>query len=131
MLERQAGVDRGVDPDRLGREQQRQHLGAVDRHDRDGVAAPHSQLGQRGRGPMHVAGELGEGSDERRVEMLGIGEHGHGHAIRPQVGRPRYELVGARGQAAFAQRDALDRGQVIGALEGRPQQVVPGSQQRP
>ena len=62
MLERQARVDRGVDPDRLGREQQRQHLGAVDRHDRDGIAAPYSEFRQHGHGPMHVAGKVGEGS---------------------------------------------------------------------
>ena len=60
--------------------------------------------------------------------MLSFGKHGHGRTIRPQLSRPRYELVGARGESAFAQRDALDRAQLIWALEARPQQAVLGSQ---
>ena len=106
MLGGQAGIDRGIDPDFLGRQQQRQHLGAVDGHDRHGVTTPHSHLGQHGRGPVHVGGKLGECPDERRVEGLGTrqqdtaGRSGDSSAARRTssyvlVGSPR-SLSGTR-----------------------------------
>ena len=122
VLRRQAGIDRRVDPNRLGGKQQRQQLRAVDRDDRDRVTPLHAQLGQHGRGSMHVAGELCERPDERRVEALRVGQHRHGRAIGPQLSRPPHQLVGARRQAAIAQRDALDRGQLRGSAEGWPEQ---------
>ena len=124
VLRRQARIDRGVDPDRLGGEQQRQQLRAVDRDDRDRVAATHAELGQHGRGSVHVASELRERPDERCVEALRVGQHRHGRAIGPQLGRPPHQLVGARGQAAIAQPNALDRGQLRRSAEGWPEQIV-------
>ena len=72
VLGRQARIDRGVDADRLRGEQQRQQLRAIDRHDRDRVIATHAQLGQHGRGSVHVASELRVRPDERRVEALRV-----------------------------------------------------------
>ena len=128
VLGRQAGIDRGIDPDCLRGEQQRHHLGAVDRNDRYGLATPHPQLDQDGGRPVDVAPELSEGPHERRPEGLGVREHRQRRAVAPQAGRSPHELVGARGQPALAEGDALDRRQVRRPMKGRPQQLVLGRQ---
>jgi hypothetical protein len=121
MLRREAGIDRRVDPDRLGSEQQRKHLGAVDGDDRHGVPAAHAQPGQHGRRPVYVEGELGERPDEGRVKALGVRQHRDGRAIGPQLGRPRDELMRAGRKSAPAERDALDFSQVRWTAERGPE----------
>ena len=118
VLRRQARVDRGVDANCLGGEQQRKQLRTVDRDDRDRVTPFHAQPGQHGRGSVHVASELPERPDERCMEALRVGQHRHGRAIGPQLGRPPHQLVGARGKAAIAQPNALDPARSTGPLNG-------------
>ena len=88
VLGRERRVDRGEDPDRLGREQQRHQLGAVDRDDRDGVAALDPEVREHVRRPVDVGGELRERAVHRRLPALRVGEHrrrravGHSSAAR-------------------------------------------------
>ena len=126
VLGRERRVDRGEDPDRLGRQQQRHQLGAVDRDDRDGVAALDPQVREHVRRPVDVGGQLREGAARRRLPALGVGKHRRRRAVGPQLRRPRHELVGAGRKPASGERDLLDVGQVAGTGERRPEQVARG-----
>jgi hypothetical protein len=126
MLGRERRVDRREDPDGLGREQQGHELGAVDRDDRDGVAAPDPEIRQDARGPVDVRGQLRVGATHGLLPSLRVGQHRRRRAIGPQLRRPRHQLVGAGRKPAPGEREALDRGQVVGAGERRPEQVARG-----
>ena len=116
-------VDRRVDPGRLGREQQRQQLGAIDRDDRDGVAALHAQLAEHVRRAVDVGRELAERAAHRRLPSLGVGHHRRRRAVGPEPRGPGHELVRAGGKPTIGERDPLGLGEVGGVAETGPQQI--------
>ena len=124
VLGRERRVDGREDPGRLGREQQRQQLGAVDGDDRDGVVALHAQLAEHVRRPVDVGGELAERAAHRRLPALGVGQHRRRGALGPERGRAGHELVRAGGKPAIGERDPLDLGEVGGAAQAGPQQLL-------
>ncbi len=122
----QRRVDGRRDPDRLGREDRGDHLAAVDRQDRHGVAAADAQAGVHRRRPVDVVGELGERARRGPLPALGVGQAGEGRPLRPQLGGADERVVGALRQAAVLEGGALDLRGELEAGRGRPHELGRG-----